>query len=205
MTGALGDTNGLAGLCKRLLRLRGIHWLATRFGPRLLRAYSFDEKYRSGDWNFSSDNTELARLVEAYSNGGHVLVLGCGTCPIARELTPGSFASLLGVDLSSEAIARARQAAGETVRFETGDMVQYRCTRRYDVILFSESLNYVPRYAREALLRRLASDLTVAGRIIVSISQPDRYASLLEMIRARFAVDESRPLESGGRWVMVFR
>jgi len=189
---------------QKALRIRGIHWLITRFGGKRLCRLSFDEKYKSGDWAFGSETRDLVQLVEKYSSSGHVLALGCGAAPIAGALNPVSYRSFLGIDLSSEAIAIARKQANNRIRFETGDMVSYRCSRKYDVILFPDSLYYVPFFARKRLLVKLCRGLTARGKIIVVIAHPDRYAGILKMIRQNFAVDVDRELEGTKRHVLVF-
>jgi len=193
------------GICNRLLGIPVVHWFATRIGPARLRARSFDVKYRSGEWDFRSDSRDLARLVEEYINKGHLLVLGCGTCSIVRDLTPNSFTSLLGIDLSVEAITRARRSSGSRERFEVGDMLTFQCQQQYDVVLFSESLYYVPGRHRAALLHSLRANLTDTGRVIVTIAEPKRYAAILKAIRLAFDVEVDRALDSGERHVLVFR
>lgn len=192
-------------LVRRILSVRGIHYLATRFGGNRLRSLSFDEKYRSGDWNFTNDDPDLVRLVEEYGASGHILVLGCGTAPIAGALKPASFQSLLGIDLSQEAIAAANKRANEKIRFEVADMVGFRCPRDYDVILFSDSLNYVSWLARRRLLQKLCRHLTPRGRMMVVIAAPARYAGILRMIRRHFEVEVDRSLRGSQRHVLVFR
>jgi trans-aconitate methyltransferase len=192
-------------LLRALLQLRGVHWVTTRFGPKRLRSLSFDEKYVSGSWSFNSDSPDLAQVVTKYSGGGHILVLGCGTCPIINDLAPSSYETLHGVDLSEEAISRARARATERTSFETGDMADYRCARKYDVILFSDSLNYLPRRSREHVLRRYRECLNQNGRIVVTIAQPQRYADILELLREKFSVDLDRALDGDERRVVVFR
>jgi trans-aconitate methyltransferase len=190
---------------QRFLSLRGIHYLVTRFGWKKLRSLSFDGKFQSGDWSFSAESPELVNLVEKYATHGHILALGCGTAPIASVLNPDSFESFLGVDLSKEAIRMAAQRANEKVRFETGDMMKHRCTREYDVILFSNSLYYVSWWSRKSFLRRLTQSLSPGGRIIVSLAQPHRYAGMVAMIRRTFSVDLDRALGSGDGHVLIFR
>jgi trans-aconitate methyltransferase len=189
---------------QKFLGLRGIHYVATRFGWKSLRRTSFDEKFRKGDWIFTGENPDLVQLVEKYSSHGHILALGCGTAAIAGALKLESFQSFLGVDLSSEAISRASKYANHKIRFETGDMMQYHCARKYNVILFPNSLNYASWHSRKKLLRGSSGSLDQGGRIIVSLAQPARYAGMIKMIRKSFAVEVDRDLESAGGRVLVF-
>ncbi|HEU6449331.1 MAG TPA: class I SAM-dependent methyltransferase [Verrucomicrobiae bacterium] len=194
----------IAAVTRKIFAVRGIHYFFTRFGGSTLRRLSFDEKYRSGEWKFEGDNPELARLVEQHSNNGHILILGCGSAPIASALNPESFRSVLGIDLSPEAIASAKKRAGEKIRFEVGDMTRFQCCKNYDVILFSDSLNYVNWFARRWLLKKLCRHLTPHGRIIVVTAEPERYAGILRMIRRHFTVELDRKLACSSRHVLTF-
>lgn len=189
---------------QKLLGLKGIHWLATRFGGSRLSGMSFDEKFRRKDWNFSGESPDLVRIVEGITSGGHLLLMGCGTAPIVDALNPGSYEGILGVDLSTEAVATARRRVNEKIRFEVGDMNGHRCSRDYNVILFSESLYYVHWFKRKELLSRMQKHLAPGGRLIVTIADPKRYSGILSMVRRNFTVELDRPLENSERHVLVF-
>ena len=190
---------------KRLLSVRGIHYLVTRFGWKKLRSLSFDGKFQRGDWNFNNESPDFVALIEKYCSKGKILALGCGTAPISSVLDPASFEAFVGVDLSNEAIKLASQRSTEKIRFETGDMTKYNFTRKYDVILFSNSLYYVSWYSRKNFLRRLVQNLTPSGLIIISLAQPDRYAGMLRMIRRNFQIEADRQLQGGDGHVVIFR
>lgn len=192
-------------MLRKALAMRGIHWLATRFGSGSLRRMSFDEMFRSGNWNFAATpSSELVKVVEKYSLNGDILMLGCGTGTIAGALAPQSFRSFLGVDLSPEAIAKANTLAGDTIRFEVGDMLQYEPAGTYEIILFSEALYYAWPWQRKPLLRKLQKRLKQNGKFIVTIAQPTRYASIIKMIRNNFQILEDRQFLDSGRHLLVF-
>jgi 2-polyprenyl-3-methyl-5-hydroxy-6-metoxy-1,4-benzoquinol methylase len=190
---------------QKLLAARGIHYLATRFGWQKLRGLAFDEKYRQGDWNFSTEGTgELAAVIRHYLREGDLLIMGCGGASILKDLEASKLKSALGIDLSSEAIRLAGRFASEKISFQLADMVTFQCPRPYDVILFSESLNYVPVASQESFLRRLAESLKPGGVFVVTIAQAKRYADILEGIRKSFHVLEDRPFSGSSRQLIVF-
>jgi trans-aconitate methyltransferase len=189
----------------RILALKGVHWLATRWGGKRLSSISFDEKFRRKDWDFSGESPDLVQLVEKYCLGGHLLLLGCGTASITKALAPGSYDTLLGVDLSKEAVSAATAFANERIRFEVGDMTRHQSSEKYSVILFSESLYYVNSFSRKKLLMRMRQQLAPQGWMIVTIADPRRYSSILSMIRRNFAVEVDRSLNASERHVVVFR
>jgi SAM-dependent methyltransferase len=183
----------------------GVQYLATRFGGAALRRWGFDEKYRSGAWNYATEpSAELVQIVERYARGGHVLMLGCGTGSIATALRPDSFTSFLGVDLSPEGVARANRQCSSKVRFQVSDMLQFQSEQKFDVILFSESLYYLRPGRRRPLLARIARMLAPRGRIIVTIAQPRRFAGILRMVRRHFRVEEDRCFTDSQRHLLVF-
>jgi SAM-dependent methyltransferase len=193
-----------SGFARRLLGMRGIHGIAVRLGWKSLRSMAFDEKYRNGAWNFSGEDSDLMRLIETYAAKGNILALGCGTAQLVSFLKPDSFESFLGVDLSPEAIAQANQRASDRVKFEVGDMTEFQCRRRFEVILFPDSIYYVNARSREKLLRRMRESLSPGGRVIVAIAQPQRYADILGMIRRKFKVDVDMVRPANGGHLLAF-
>ena len=191
---------------RRLLCLPGVQYIATRFCGPTLRRWSFDEKFRTGQWNFSGEaSRELANAVERYVEGGDILMLGCGTAAITHALKPDCFNSFLGVDLSKEAIARANLGSSDKIRFEHGDMLRFKTDQKFNVILFSESLYYLKPWQRQPMLRRSTSMLRSRGHIIVTISQPSRFAGVLQMIRRDFSIIEDRTFSDSLRHLLVLR
>lgn len=190
---------------KQLLATKGIHYFVTRFGPARLRGLAFDEKYRRGDWNFNGESSdELPAAIRKYSRNGDLLILGCGGASILKGFQPGTFASVLGLDLSAEAVRLAGRFAGKNISFQVGDMVTFQCPRDYDVILFSESLNYVPSLQQEEFLKRLVKHLKPDGVLIVTLAQAARYHAIIELIRSHFQVVEDRKFSNSERHLLIF-
>jgi 2-polyprenyl-3-methyl-5-hydroxy-6-metoxy-1,4-benzoquinol methylase len=189
---------------RRLLCLPGVQYVTTRFCGPVLRRLSFDEKFRTGQWNFSGEAaTELAEVVEQYVRGGDILMLGCGTAAITRALRPDGFNTFLGIDVSTEAIDRARLHGNERIRFELGDMLSFKSESRFNVILFSESLYYLKVWQRKRMLDHALRMLRPDGRIIITISQPTRFGHLLRMIRQNFSIIEDRSFRDSQRRLFV--
>lgn len=191
---------------KRLLVTKGIHYFVTRFGPMRLRSLAFDEKYRSGAWNFRGESSDhLPCVILKYLRNGDLLILGCGGASILESFEPDTFSSVLGLDLSEEAVRMASRFARKNISFRTGDMVTFECPRDYDVILFSESLNYVPTSQQEKVLKNLAKHLKGGGVIVVTLAQSTRYHAIIELIRSRFEIVEDRRFSGSERHLLVFR
>jgi 2-polyprenyl-3-methyl-5-hydroxy-6-metoxy-1,4-benzoquinol methylase len=189
-----------------MLRLRGIHFFATRARSNWLRSLAFDEKYRSGEWNFSASGRDaLVDVIEQYANRGNILMMGCGDASVAGHLNPESFSTFCGVDLSGEAIRVANEKfADSRVRFEQADMLKFQCPRSYDIIVFSESLYYIRLSEQKPFLERLGKHLKPGGHFIVTIADAKRYESMLTAIRQEFRCIEDRPFTGSKRHVVVF-
>ncbi|HJZ75877.1 MAG TPA: class I SAM-dependent methyltransferase [Vicinamibacterales bacterium] len=191
---------------RKLLGAKGVHFLVTRFGSEKLRRVAFDDKYRRGVWAFDGDSSgELPEVVKRYLRKGDLLVLGCGRASVLDGLRDAELNSVLGVDLSGEAIRLAGRHASSKVRFEIANMETFTCAGRYDEILFSESLYYVPARKQLRALFRLASCLKPDGVFIVTLAEAARYQDIIVKIRANFRMLEDRAFSDSPRHLLVFQ
>jgi len=188
-----------------LLSSPGIHYVIRRFGSVKLRSRAFDAKYECGDWSFQNDTNELPELIQRYLNKGDLLIMGCGSTPVLADLEAAGLNSALGIDLSPEAIRLANRFASERISFQVSDMETFESSSAYDVILFSESLYYIPLSRQVQLLQRLAGFLKANGVFIVTLAQPGRYRAILELIRTNYLVLEDRSFSGSVRHLIIFR
>jgi 2-polyprenyl-3-methyl-5-hydroxy-6-metoxy-1,4-benzoquinol methylase len=130
---------------------------------------------------------------------------GATGASILESFKATEFSSVLGLDLSAEAVRLASHYVRDNVSFQAGDMVAFQCPRDYDVILFSESLYYAPSSQQEELLKKLAGHLKPGGAIVVTLAQAKRYHAIIELIRRRFQVVEDRKFANSERHLLVFR
>jgi trans-aconitate methyltransferase len=170
-----------------------------------VRQWIFDQMYTSGKWNPDDKSPELISAVQDYCSRGAILMLGCGNGSIVKHLKRDSFEYLLGIDIAPEAISRARRHADEKVHFEVGDIREYQCARKFDVILFAESLYYIRAIERETTLKRFCRELTPNGCIIVTVVNPNGYRDIVQMIRSTFKVVREAHFEGTDRFLIVFR
>jgi 2-polyprenyl-3-methyl-5-hydroxy-6-metoxy-1,4-benzoquinol methylase len=191
---------------KRLLATRGIHFFVIKYGPQKWRSIAFDEKYRLGHWCFKSGGAaELASVIQQYLRHGDLLIMGCGGAGVLESLEPRALNSVLGIDISQEAIRLASRFVSDNVSFQLADMVTYECLQPYDVILFSESLYYVPLADQKSLLTRLAVHLKTGGTFIATFAQAKRYWKMIEGIRKNFSVIEDHTFPGSDRHLIVFK
>ncbi len=196
-------SNWFRGLQHNVLSMKGFHFLATRFGGASLRRLSFDAKFQTGAWNYAGDEM-LAKVVMHYGRQRKLLIMGCGVAGILANAGIAAFSSILGIDISGEAIRLAGGYESPRARFRQADMATFHPDETYDVILFPESIYYVPFWRRRRLLRSLSCSLTPGGCFVITIAHPLKYAGLLRMIRRNFTVMEDRHFEGSTRHLIVF-
>jgi SAM-dependent methyltransferase len=145
----------------------------------------WDAEYALGNWDYldKDRNGEIpVKMIEKYAPNGRLLDLGCGTS-LNLPLDPGTYQSYLGVDISKEAIAKARSLNRPHAGYEVADILTYRPQGEFDAILLREVLYYLPRPKVRGLLEGLALSLSPAGVVIVQIWHAEMYDSLLAEVR----------------------
>ena len=146
-----------------------------------------------------SDFDEIARLSDPHDedtgrydrfllslvprNANRVLDVGCGTGRLTAKLaTPNR--EVVGIDLSTEMIARAHQKAYEGVSFVCADFLAHDFqAAKFDCVITAAALHHVPIDAAFTCLLTL---LEPGGRLIIHDMRAD--AGILDLARARFAL-----------------
>ncbi|MFJ8388843.1 class I SAM-dependent methyltransferase [Streptomyces sp. NPDC094438] len=111
-------------------------------------------------------------------SGKSVLDLACGTGFYSREFKRRGAADVLGVDISVEMIAAAREIQRRDpldVRYEVGDVAELRpLDRRFDIALGVQCLNYAENFAAmERMCRNIHRSLVPGGEFFVFAQNPD--------------------------------
>jgi SAM-dependent methyltransferase len=116
-------------------------------------------------------------FVERIEPGWRVIDLGCGGAELAASIASRARAHVVGMDMSDEALARARAntrslppGAG-TVELVHGDITRDRAGGAFDAIVLSNVLEHLP--ARPALLRTWL-DWYAPARVLVRVPAIDR-------------------------------
>ncbi len=101
-----------------------------------------------------------------------VVDLGCGTGELTQHLHRHLGAeSTLGIDRSETMLAGSSAFAGDGLRFEQGDVADFRAERAYDLVFSNAALQWVPDH--EELFRRLSEALIADGQL--AIQMPANY------------------------------
>lgn len=170
---------------------------APRGGGKPVPADALNEEYRSGNWDHFFGPSEQARhelLVELiYAHGGpkpSLLDLGCGSGRLAAMLDPARIQEHLGVDLSTEGLARARSLNLPHASFESGNFEVWRPSKSYDVITFNECIGYAVQPASTAAI--FGRYLKPGGVMIISHFRYGNYLAVWKNIEEHYNVIESR-------------
>ena len=139
---------------------------------RMLVADS-EQRYATGRWNYLGDVSEMHRYsviagCASYFRPGAIDVLdvGCGAGVLQLRL---ACARYVGVDLNASAIAQAKGREGPTVQFLCAPVEAYAVPGRFDVIVFNESLYYMPDPL--AILQRHLQHLKPGGIVVICMFQ----------------------------------
>ena len=94
--------------------------------------------------------------------------LGCGpgelTAAAAAQLDVGE---MIGIDNSPAMLDKAAEHASATVRFEFGDIAEWKSAADFDLVLAAASLQWVPDHAR--VIEQWAAALRPGGQIAIQV------------------------------------
>jgi len=193
----------------------------TSYGPSSIKKLFWDRDFSGGKWDFI-DNTAgdcVYPFLEKYSQNGDILDLGCGPGNTANELNSGAYKTYIGVDISEVALAKAVKRTQESGRadknsFVCSDFLGYAPTRKFDIILFRESLYHVPYGQVLEILEKYSKHLKSSGVFIVRLFAGDnrpgkiktRVVRKMDLIGREFDMVESRQFDTMAMpTVLVFR
>lgn len=173
----------------------------------------WDEEFANGRWDCldSTANDCVYSRIERWANGGSILDLGCGSGSTANELDSNAFREYIGVDISEVALSKAQQRTAENGRgskcqFLQGDVVSYEPARKFNVILFRDSIYYIKRPQVKAALNRYGRWLTEGGVFVVRIwNSLGKLREFADVIEDNFDVLDEYKHEETGTVVLVFR
>ncbi len=159
-------------------RLRGLRvstfrsTLVTLF-PSLNSGAVWNREYARGDWESLHSEDEFSRYAIIL---GHVLRLpgpvalldvGCGSGRLLQLVARFAFERYVGVDISAEALERARTLGNAKAEFALSTAEAFSTEGRFDVIVFNEVAYYL-RSPGE-VLSRYRQYLRPGGILVVSM------------------------------------
>jgi 2-polyprenyl-3-methyl-5-hydroxy-6-metoxy-1,4-benzoquinol methylase len=146
-------------------------WLGA-YIPALVTEETWNREYASGVWDYLSSDQEFARyaVIIGYLmriSSPHVLDVGCGHGRLLELTSKLPIGSYQGLDVSSEAIERAKSLAVPHASFVVSGAESFVSSQRYDAIVFNEIVHYLSRPTD--VLARYHGYLNEGGSLIVSM------------------------------------
>lgn len=167
----------------------------------------WEQQYSDTTWDYLEGDDErghyelITGFYRKYADGGSVLDIGCGKGVLYKYLSENTSLSgnaFTGIDISENAV----KAAGQ--RFEGVDfrMVDYQfqpVDKKYDVVIFNETLYYF-NDPQETLKKCFAENLLPDGKLIVSMCDYDKNEEIWAHIQNEYLVlDESETSNNKGQ------
>lgn len=190
--------------------LRGV--LQT-YGSQRLKKRLWDREFGEGRWDCLESRAGdcVYPYLEKYANRGRILDLGCGSGSTSNELAVTAYGSYTGVDISEVALEKARtrsDANGRTGKnqYSQSDIITYVPSQTFNVILFRDSIGYVPWSRITDLLNGYAKYLEMNGVFIVRLADgTSKYKPIVDGIERSFDVVEKYVSMEPDAVVIVFR
>ena len=190
--------------------LRG---LLQAYGTRRVKRLLWNTEFSRGRWDGldRSPGDCVYPYVEKYANQGSILDLGCGSGSTGNELAATAYREYTGVDISDVALAKARRRSAEDGRanknsYLQADISSYVPAQQFDVILFRDSIYYIPRKKIKPLLDRYSKYLNQKGVFIVRMfNTSGKYKRIMDILLNNFEVVEKYSPDESSPAVMVLR
>lgn len=198
---------GLKKMIKRVINSR----ILKRWGSKYRKKLIWDKEFSNGQWKFLeiTGDDEIYAFLEKYSNKGSILDLGCGSGNTGNEMAYSKYKSYTGVDISDIAIQIAEARTKKNLRekknqYVCSDITSYAPKKIYDIILFRESIFYIPKYKICSVIDRYSRNLKNGGVFIVRMCDKKKYASIIGLIERHYKVLESSHAKADNI-IVVFR
>jgi 2-polyprenyl-3-methyl-5-hydroxy-6-metoxy-1,4-benzoquinol methylase len=180
--------------------------------PASLKSKLWDKEFAGGHWDYI-DNTPgdcVYPFIEKYCRGGSILDLGCGSGNTGNELNVEKYGNYTGIDVSGVAVQMAASRSRNNGRaskneYFQSDIIDYASSKPNDVILFRESIMYVPNGKIKKMLDGYRQHLKPGGVFIVRMCDREKYADIRKIIKDNYQVVEEYLPEEVTTTIMVFR
>jgi SAM-dependent methyltransferase len=185
-----------------------------RWGNFEIKHRLWDNEYAGGRWGHCehTPGALVYRFVERHCMNGSILDLGCGSGNTGNELDVSRYHDYTGVDISGVAIKKATKRSEQNGRakknrYVQADIISCLPDRKHDVILFRESIYYVPDSKIKAMLDRYSHYLSERGAFVVNVSKygTRKGQVILNLIESNFNVLEKYSPPGADEFVVVFR
>jgi len=188
-----------------------VRGLKQKWGSVSIKRRMWNHEHAVCQWKQEEEAVDapLCERIGRYARKGSILDLGCGAGNTVCELG-GAYERYTGVDVSDVALEKAAirsmiHGGSSRVSFLQSDIVNFQPKEAFNVILFRESIYYVPFRRLRKVLDRYAGHLKEDGVFIVTVFDSIAYAPLLAEIETYFPVAEKYVSAGSTQTILVFR
>jgi SAM-dependent methyltransferase len=144
---------------------------------------------------FEIANPEIPKIIEGLPRGLHILDVGCGSGVHGAELNRLHDHQVVGVDLSTASIAKAKMRLSEAYVADVTkpELYPFSGGRQFDLILFSDILEHL--YDPADVLARHLSWLAPGGYILISVPNIAIWNMRLSLLAGRFEYQDTGTLD----------
>lgn len=192
---------------RNIMRRGVLQWGGVKF-----KKYIWNDEFLKGRWDClrNTPGDCVYKYIEQYCNKGSILDLGCGSGNTGNELDINQYSTYTGVDVSSVAIQFALERTKANDRSKKNnycqsDIYTYTPCQKYNVILFRESIYYLPLNKIRPLFKRYSLYLENNGVFIVRIADRFHYGQYVDMIESNYKIVEQYLETTTKTIVFVFR
>jgi 2-polyprenyl-6-hydroxyphenyl methylase/3-demethylubiquinone-9 3-methyltransferase len=182
-----------------------------RWGSASLKQRLWDREFSEGRWGFieNTPGDPLYHYVEKYCKDGSILDLGCGSGNTGCELNVNAYGDYTGVDISEVALDKARERSADAHRagknrYFQSDILDYSPDKSYDVILFRESIYYIPGGRIKGMLDGYSSYLKPGGVFIIRWHENTTGQKIPNVLGTGYKVLEEKLLSPSGPIIIIF-
>jgi SAM-dependent methyltransferase len=183
------------------------------YGTGKVKSRLWDAEFAQGRWDCleSTPGDCVYPFIEKYANQGSILDLGCGSGSTGNEVAASAYRDYIGVDISEVAIGKAKAKSeencrGEKNRFFQFDIASYAPAQQFDVILFRDTIYYLPTPNIPPILERYSRHLKAGGVFIVRVwDGKDKQRNIVKVIEKNFQVVEKFAPAESSVVVLVFQ
>ncbi len=136
-------------------------------------AYLFNRRYKKGlaPWSEISDGlfnwlSALRQESVALAPKGRIVDIGCGDGKLTSQL-PGDSREVVGLDISLEAIKRAKEHERENLKFSVHNIERDPLMGDNSLIICEDVLYYIPFISMKKVTKRLSDALILGGILLV--------------------------------------
>ncbi|MBI1773724.1 MAG: class I SAM-dependent methyltransferase [Proteobacteria bacterium] len=189
-------------------RLRHAKQLLFGYSPEVVSRERWEAMYARDAWSKLGEIGDLAHysVILGYCvffRSKTILDVCCGHGVLTGMLQAIRYEAYRGVDLSSEAVTKARaRFENEKTRFFVSDAGTFDPGEKFDTIVFNECLYYFEK--PQDLVRQYLRFLSPGGRIIVSFYDSGGEAAIQRLLeRTARVIDRTAVVnDKGQRWMV---